>query len=174
MREVDEPVAPGLENISIKDIPDALRERGIGLDSAPRIVRKAMNEVQNFLKHADDDPLGVLEFDDRWTLLLLYDGCRLYRFLTGQRRPALSAFESWLFILEPDGIDRPDLPEELVMKLREVAGMVGKVFSKQEFYECFLQNPPAYSDALPATGLDRLLAKHDNPSPDRGRCGIEQ
>ncbi|HEV3236877.1 MAG TPA: hypothetical protein VGZ25_07805 [Gemmataceae bacterium] len=49
-----------------------------------RRTRNELNEVQNFLKHADRDPEGTLDFNPLMTESLLADACRTYLELTGE------------------------------------------------------------------------------------------
>jgi hypothetical protein len=55
-------------------------------------VHQALRGPQNFLKHADRDPDGELQFSPELTEAILFDAVAAYSRLTGERSPVLEAF----------------------------------------------------------------------------------
>ena len=69
--------------------------------ASPELRKAAQRHVatpENFLKHADHDPEGVLEFDPGLTELLLLQACTRYREFATEPSPVLMAFEGWVLV----------------------------------------------------------------------------
>lgn len=60
-----------------------------------RPTRKDLNEYQNFLKHADKDPEGTLEFFPIMVEPMLADACRTYIELTAANSPLFEVMSRW-------------------------------------------------------------------------------
>jgi hypothetical protein len=75
-----------------------------------RPSRGDINETQNFLKHADRDPEGTLEFFPLMTEPLLADASRTYIELTGDHSPILEVMLRWFHCR--GGKDNFDWPVE--------------------------------------------------------------
>ncbi len=59
------------------------------------IVRKAFRAPQNFFKHANTDPKGILDFNPEATAGFILDAVEKYRELTGENPPILRVFSLW-------------------------------------------------------------------------------
>lgn len=70
-------------------------------------ILKKLNEHQNFFKHADKDPLGMIEFDPSLTEGFLYEACAKYYEFTGEKIPYLHAFVLWFPLIHPDYFAAP-------------------------------------------------------------------
>lgn len=62
------------------------------------MARKKMKEAENFFKHADNDPDGMLIFDPAYTELLLLDACEKYHELTQDKVPSMIVFRLWFLV----------------------------------------------------------------------------
>lgn len=62
---------------------------------------KAHNESSNFLKHADTDPAGILEFGEVENDLTLIACCSLYCSLGYEATMEMRAFSSWTCVTYP-------------------------------------------------------------------------
>ena len=67
-----------------------------------KYVADLMNEPQNFFKHADRDPNGVLVFYPDSTPFYIIDAVLLHQKLTGTTMPACNAFHVWFSLNYPD------------------------------------------------------------------------
>ena len=87
--------AKGKEAISVKD-SDFVKPEWLTL------WRRSLNQYQNFLKHADEDPDEVLEFKLDLLPVTLIDCVRMYSALTGQMIREGAAFMTWYTRQYPD------------------------------------------------------------------------
>ena len=71
----------------------------------------AVNEAENFFKHADRDPDAVLEFRPAQTEYLLQDAVLLYHQLAGRHFYNGTVYLIWFIARHPDLIDLDGLPE---------------------------------------------------------------
>ncbi len=62
----------------------------------------SLREPQNFLKHADKDPNGALEFNVELTELFIHDACQLYKSINGKLFKEGMVFQLWMFKKYPD------------------------------------------------------------------------
>ena len=60
-----------------------------------RPTRADLNEIQNFLKHADRDPEGSLDFFPIMAEPMLADACRTYLELTRETNPLFEVMLRW-------------------------------------------------------------------------------
>lgn len=72
-----------------------------------------MNREQNFFKHADKDPDGVLEFNPDIVPFTLYDGTVMYRKLTGRILREGAAFGLWFVLKYPQFLKSDALGERV-------------------------------------------------------------
>jgi hypothetical protein len=73
-----------------------------------RMSRAALNSVQNFFKHADNDPDDELEFFPEMTEPFLVDACKTYMEMTGESVPLFHCMMWWFTSRGgPDGFDFP-------------------------------------------------------------------
>lgn len=87
-------------------------------------VQKALRGPQNFLKHADRDPDGRLEFSPELTEAILYDAVAAYVRLTGEKSPILQAFILSYAVNHPEFFT--DAGPESAKVLRESRRVFGK------------------------------------------------
>jgi len=71
----------------------------------------AVNEAENFFKHADRDPNKVLVFRPAQTEYLLLDAVLIYQQLSGRPFQSGLVYMVWFIAGHPDLIDLRDLPE---------------------------------------------------------------
>lgn len=67
-----------------------------------RLWISKLNEAQNFLKHADRDKDGILDFNQNITGILLFEGCLLIESLTQEIIPEVKVFLIWFATKNPD------------------------------------------------------------------------
>ena len=65
-------------------------------------VMSFLNAPENFFKHADRDPEGVLEFDPELTELLLMDACSYFKTNLDHKPRHFDAIKVWSGTLRPD------------------------------------------------------------------------
>jgi hypothetical protein len=58
-------------------------------------VRKKLNEPENFFKHADQDPVGKIEFNPDASELMIWDAVSGYFGITGEWTPLFQVFNGW-------------------------------------------------------------------------------
>lgn len=97
-----------------------------------RAVRQKLNKAQNFFKHANRDPEGVLKFRPFATVLLLFDASIKYHELTGATPTSVKVFHYWLFITHPQLIRWP-LAAAAAWAERVAAN--GRELSRREFWD---------------------------------------
>ena len=144
----------GAANELLRDLAKHSGQSPLLKDQALEIVRpehrKAvaakLQEAQNFFKHADRDPDGVLSFDPGQTELMLLDSCWAYRRLVGERLPVLQTFELWSACTwAQEFIAYPGWEDTLELARRQVPTM-----SKAAFFDRFVaigQSADLRSDA---------------------------
>jgi hypothetical protein len=91
---------------------------------------KRVVEAENFFKHADHDPDGVLEFRPGQTEILLLDACEKYRQLTGEAVAELTVYIGWLMLQKPAIFIFPSEVEAIQEQVREDFGS----FSRSQFF----------------------------------------
>ena len=144
MKKTKEPILPKMENLTLRDLPEAF------LSSEPdklKTARDALKAAENFFKHADRDPDDIHELKPEWTEVVLLDACRMYRRLTGEANAKLAAYHCWWLASHPEFI-RADLIEgdpvadDVIDTVRFVAMRAATTLSKAEFYDQFLAASP--------------------------------
>lgn len=73
------------------DIPATARKQWISILNAPR----------NFFKHADKDPDGTLEFDEKENETLLLDACLTFTELSDEGQSEASVYLGWFTTANP-------------------------------------------------------------------------
>ena len=71
-------------------------------DKSRKEFISSLRKLQNFLKHADKDPNGELEFNTEFTELLIYDACQLYSSINGKLFKEGMVFQLWMFKKYPN------------------------------------------------------------------------
>ncbi|MCR6665860.1 MAG: hypothetical protein NVV69_07615 [Methyloversatilis sp.] len=71
-------------------------------DDKKKIWFELINEAQNFFKHADKDPDGVLDFKPSSTPFYIIDAVLLEGQLRKELSPASNCFLLWFYVAYPD------------------------------------------------------------------------
>jgi hypothetical protein len=82
-----------------------------------KLVRDKLNEAENFFKHADKDPEGLLEFAPFQTEVFLLDACSQYQTITGEVFPVFKLYELWFLLHNTTAFNLPPEAEALVHSL---------------------------------------------------------
>ena len=115
----------------LKDNPTVRREK-------LKEVRLQMNHTQNFLKHANDDPDGILDYYEAETPFWIYDAIQMHSKLPGSSKfRAFSLFITWFVLEYPTLLSDPST-EKTVSELSNHAPN-----SRSKFGE-MLKNPDKY------------------------------
>ncbi|MBL7139583.1 MAG: hypothetical protein ISS74_01600 [Planctomycetes bacterium] len=88
-------VARGMES-QLRHHADFIR------DEACKEYFRLLKRAENFFKHADRDPEGILEFRAEQTVVLLFDSVVLLWRLTQTLTHEARTFLCWLFVYKPD------------------------------------------------------------------------
>jgi len=89
---------------------------GITVFVRPEDVEKCQRQIrepQNFLKHADRDPDGTLQFSSSLVAVWLFDCLKMYRELTGTMFQEGNLFSIWFVLLHPEFLLSGKYPPEL-------------------------------------------------------------
>jgi hypothetical protein len=79
----------------------------------------AINQAENFFKHADNDPDKVLNFKPTQTDILIYDACKIYHEITKKINPLCHLFQVWFMAENPDLFILPENMQDQIIKIRE-------------------------------------------------------
>ena len=74
--------------------------------------RGARGRTQNFLKHADKDPAGVLRYNEEETVLVMLEAVHVAQGVTDHRDTEFAAYFIWFMATYPDMV-RPEIAEQL-------------------------------------------------------------
>lgn len=83
-----------------------------------REVREAFRAPENFFKHADRDPDGVITFNPDASEFFLLEGLEAYGILTGEVPASFAAFRMWWLIHHPQVLNDP--PESFTRNLAKI------------------------------------------------------
>lgn len=95
---VDLAAAAGLPNLKANPV--------VPSDKKKALVN-LINQAPNFLKHADRDPDGVLEFRPAMSRFILFDAVQLYWQLAKELPHAQGIFLGWFIVEYPDAFGGP-------------------------------------------------------------------
>lgn len=112
------------------------KQRYLQMPGKPTLA--AMNEPENFFKHADRDPDASFDFVADYTECLLVDACRTYADLTGERVIAFDCFLLWFMCRDQSQFDIA----ESVRPFADEAQRLFKAGDRQGFYQCCLALVP--------------------------------
>ena len=98
---------------------------------------KRINSMENFCKHADNDPDSILNFAPDITDMLIFEACDKYRELTHEVVPLFQVMVNWFLAQHPDLFN---LPPETAKDFDERMPM-----SRGEFFRLYL---PAVSQLI--------------------------
>lgn len=120
----------GLIECSLKDF--------LGREEAKKLM-DGIRDFQNFLKHADRDPGGILNFDPGATEYLLQAALFIYvEHVGGKLTPNMKAYENWFVVCHPEVVKRNS-------KLRPLAeGSEREGLDKLSRREFYRQSVKAY------------------------------
>jgi hypothetical protein len=66
------------------------------------LVTKTLNKANNFFKHADKDPNGLLPFNPASSEYVIWDAVNLYQGLTSELPGLMVSFRLWFYIKHQD------------------------------------------------------------------------
>ena len=81
-------------------------------------IRRMMWEPQNFFKHADKDPEGVLEFNTLLTEMFLFECVEKYHDLTGELRVLPMLFSLWFLLNNPEMVTQNEFLDNLKQEIQ--------------------------------------------------------
>lgn len=84
-----------------RDLEDSAEFLALNDESKKEFLR-TLREPQNFLKHADNDPQGVISFNTELTELFIHDACQMYRTIEGKLFKEGMVFQLWMLKKYPD------------------------------------------------------------------------
>ena len=93
----------------------------------------AINEAENFFKHAEKDPGALLKFNPEQTDFLLFDAVEMYMRLSKESTQDMSIYRAWFLLKHPDFISI-----ETKNKLKEINVnyiQYPSTINKLEFYQ---------------------------------------
>lgn len=97
-------------------------------------AREIYNKAGNFFKHANRDPNDILDFDPDSSEIIIWEGCNVYRKLTGESPDKMIAYNIWF----KTKYDQVFIYTEEEKKLTEHYKLVLNGMSKQNYYEWML------------------------------------
>ncbi len=107
------------------------RDSDIIVPQHKKEFQKYVNRAQNFFKHADEDPGGILEFPPVTLEYLLFECAFLYRLYTGRVLREGQVFAVWFAMHHPNLV-KPGAFKEAIEKIEALAG---RGASKQVFLD---------------------------------------
>jgi len=123
-----------LNDINNKSTEDYSTLRELFLDSLINKAKDTKSVItkirapENFFKHADNDPEGLLSFASSQTAYLIFDAVILYSNITKSSNPFFTLFTYWMAWDNPEMFDLPEV----------LKSSFDQSITKQEFYEQFL------------------------------------
>jgi hypothetical protein len=107
-----------------------------------QFVEAMIAEAKNFLKHADRDPRGVLQFNSDWTDFLMFKAIQMHIDITGTVSSQSSIFLTWLSAKYPSVLLLDSILGDSISELRRVFPALGSPSAqKQAFREAMLRRP---------------------------------
>lgn len=91
----------------------------------------AINEAENFFKHAERDPNALLRFNPEQTEFLLLDAVEMYMQLTTEMPEDMTIFRTWFLIKYPNLV-APNIQTQLTEKGININALRNN--TKLEFY----------------------------------------
>lgn len=111
-------------------------------------VRDAFLAPENFFKHADRDPEGLITFNPESSEFVLLEAVEAYATLTGEVPAPFAAFRMWWFVRHPDHLN--ETARGLVSNLRRLR------------YDDH-QKAQFFADALQAAAMHGLSVRSSGP-----------
>jgi len=126
---------------------DLLRAKGVAQASAikdsdfirperQREYRDFINRPRDFLKHADREPDGLLDFIPEYSPFVLQDAAHMYEKLTGRMLREGRAFMLWFMFEYPGLLKSGPFAEEI----KYLRGTIGLTRSRKTFLELLDRN----------------------------------
>jgi len=94
-----------------------------------REFRNKFRESENFFKHADRDPEGVISFNPDITDYMLLEAVEAFTVLTGERVPEFHAYRGWWLLHHQNCLS--EAPEEF---LRSLNGIVYDAKQRTQYF----------------------------------------
>jgi len=91
-------------------------------DEYKKDYNRMIREPQNFFKHADWNPEGILDFNPDASPFFLYDAISKYQELTGEIVPYFRIFKGWYWALH---IDQFYFPEDQKQSIQNMMNKYG-------------------------------------------------
>lgn len=101
-------------------------------DDKKKEFMKALNKTKNFLKHADKDPEGVLDFNPSGSSFLMHEAIGIYENLSQELPTRFAAFRIWFRLNHPQ-IYKNSPSEE---KIKNIQRTYSK-YTRQQFLQEF-------------------------------------
>ena len=83
-------------------------------DEYKKEYKRMIREPQNFFKHADWNPEGILDFNPDVSAFFIYDAISKYQELTGEIVPSFRIFRGWYCAQHIDQFYFPEDQKELI------------------------------------------------------------
>jgi hypothetical protein len=107
----------------------------------PEYVKKfheLVSRYENFFKHADKDPDGLLEFNPEGTEVYMLDAVLTYERLTQEAVSIFTIYKTWTFIQKPELM--LEEPREKMISMLKSQGLYPLGIPKSEFFTHFQSN----------------------------------
>ncbi len=112
------------------------------------LLRKKLNEAQNFFKHADRDPGSVHSFKPLQTETLLFEACLKHRELSGRITPLLAVYSVWFMLLNRDIFEKQPTFAKVLNNLSEWSAAKDRT----RFFHTWLDDAGEILKGLPESG----------------------
>ena len=90
--------------LKAKGVPSLVRSGAMVKAERRAEVMRTIREPENFLKHADNDPAGVLLFNPDASPFFIFAAIAEFELLAGKRFPGADVFLIWFYMKYPDVI----------------------------------------------------------------------
>lgn len=97
-------------------------------------VRNKLNEAENFFKHADNDPTGVLQFSPSLTELMIWEACMAYFQLSGEQLILAKVFNAWFSVRNPHLFRLTEEQQRQISRSKKEI----ETIDKQEYFRLYL------------------------------------
>lgn len=98
--------------------------------------RAAWNKPQNFFKHANNDPEGIITFSSKFSTLMIFEAFNLYLNLTLKDFPWGVIFYNWFIVEYKEYFIKTNL--ELLKKIKKIERVAGDSKDKKAWLNLYL------------------------------------
>jgi hypothetical protein len=105
--------------------------KGVIVPGREKEVLRLMSEAENFFKHADRDPEGVIDFSPESNESVLWESSMKYGELTGEKTAPMTAMNVWFQLRHPDIFTYEKWKKEKLVE----AQLWIKSLSRSQFYK---------------------------------------